>query len=1158
MEQKKTAAGFIHLHVHTEYSLLDGMSKIPELVKKVKDSGMTACAITDHGVAYGLVEFYNECKKQGIKPILGCEFYEAPKSRFDKKSRDDKYSHLILLVKNQKGYENLCHLVSKSNTEGFYYKPRIDFELLEQYHEGLICLSACLAGSVPKSIVRQDMLETEALILRYKELFGDDYYLEIQNHGIPDEMLVAQTLVQMSKKFGIKLVCTNDSHYVDSEDAEAHEWLLCLQTQKRIDDPDRMVYEGDYSLKTEEEMRALFPAIPEAFDNTLEVADKCNFDFVFGEYRMPRVDIPEEYGKDYFKYLSDEAYKGLDARYPVGHIERPQAIKDLEYELSVIKQMGFAEYFLDTRKTIKWAREHNIIVGPGRGSAVGSRMCYCLGITDLDPIPYSLLFERFLNPERISMPDIDVDYDFSHKDEVIAFEAGSNGLDRFAKIQTFMGMLAKGVLRDVARVGGFPVSVGNKLASLIPNEKDITLSKAWELNQELRDYVQNEPGVEKLWNIALKLEGTKKSPSTHACGHIPTPVPCEDLFPVSVDSETGYLICQYNMADAEHLGNLKKDLLMLRNLTIIDVAQKAVRERYGVDVPLWTNEILNDPQALALIAAGDTNGVFQLESEGMKNFMRDLKPNCFEDIIAGVALYRPGPMDFIPDYIRGKKDPSGITYLVPELEPILAPTYGCIVYQEQVMQIVQKLAGFTMGRADVVRKAMGKKKQDIMDQEKTHFIYGSEELNIPGCIKKGIPEETAITIWGQMNDFAKYAFNKSHAAAYAAIAMQTAYLKAHYPLEFASGLFSSVMDQPKKLAIYINEYIRKGFKVLPPDINVSGVVFTVKADAVCYGLTSIKNVGRDAVQKIMDERDRNGLYEGLDDFLKRNLDINSQMLTSLICAGALDFTGYTRRSLKEHAGRILDGYKKEKQSQIDGQMSLFDMDFMDQDDYNTIPQLPEYEDRELLRMEKEATGFYISGHPLDSFESYLAKQGTLSSADLSYDEETQSCPVVGGDLVHTAGLITAVRSIYTKKGDPMAFVTLEDRYGTINVIVFPRQYEKMHPLLNEDALVAVNGTVSIDDKGISIIAESMVNLDMLPNDLWLCFNSMEDYNRYGRQGINSLKTRYPGDESSIAIYIRNPRLKKVEPDCVKLTESCISEAYQMFGTENVALLPVSL
>lgn len=703
---------FTHLHVHTEYSLLDGMGKIKDYVKRAKDLGMEALAITDHGVGYGLVEFYSECKSQGIKPILGCEVYEAPISRFNKSSekRDEKYYHLILLVKNEIGYRNLCKLISRSNTEGFYYKPRIDFELLTELHEGLICLSGCVAGRIPQMILnRINQEEIMAEIIKYKELFGEDYYIEIQNHGINDERLAFQELYKFAKKLNIKVVATNDCHYVLSEDADAHDWLICLQTQKKLDDESRMHYEGDYSLKSEEEMRKLFPSTPEVFNNTQEIADKCRFEFNFAkeakDYRMPKVNIPKNYGEDYFKYLSDEAMKGFEKKYPKDNPLRKKARERIDYELSIIKDMGFAEYFLDTRKTIFWARSHGILVGPGRGSGAGSVMNYCLGITDIEPLKYGLLFERFLNPERISMPDIDVDYSEAHKEEVLESEAESNGRDKFAKIQTFGTMLAKGVIKDCLRIADYPVYMGKDLSKLIGDCS--TLKEAYELNPDIKIYIEKN-GLKKVWEIALKLEGTKKSAGTHACGHIPTPVPCEELFPVSVDKTTGYLICQYNMVDAERLGNLKKDLLMLRNLEIITVAAKEIRKRTGNTTPLWNDRVLSDKKTFEMISEGLTTGVFQIESEGMKSFMKKLKPDCFEDIIAGVALYRPGPMDFIPTYIENKHNPNKITYLTPELESILASTYGVIVYQEQVMQIVQKLAGFTMGRADVVRKAMGK------------------------------------------------------------------------------------------------------------------------------------------------------------------------------------------------------------------------------------------------------------------------------------------------------------------------------------------------------------------------------------------------------------------------------------------------------------------
>lgn len=1092
-------SGFVHLHVHTEYSVQDGLSKIPALVKRVKELGMNACAITDHGVGYGLVEFYNACKKEGIKPILGCEVYMAPGSRFDKsKNASEKaYSHLILLVKNETGYKNLCILISRSNTEGFYYKPRIDFELLKEHHEGLVCLSACIAGALPQAIIHEHYDKAEEILCKYKDLFGEDYYLEIQNHGIREEQLVATELVKYSQKYGIKLVCTNDSHYIYSEDNEAHEWLLCLQTGKTMQDPDHLVYYGDYSIKSEEDMRALFPSLQEAFDNTIEVADKCNFDFEFGSYRMPTVHIPEEYGTDYFRYLSDEAWKGYEWRYPEGNQEREQAKKNLDYELSVIKQMGFAEYFLDTRKTVLYAKDNGIPVGPGRGSAAGSTMCYCLNITDLDPIKYNLLFERFLNPDRVSMPDIDVDYSYNRKDDIIAFEAESNGKDRFAKIQTFGRMLAKGVLRDCARIAGFPPSVGATLSKFVPSEVNMTLDKAYELNPDLQHFLENNPEYDRLWEIAKKLEGTIKSVGTHACGHIPTPVPCEELFPVSVDQSSGYLVCQYNMVEAEHLGNLKKDLLMLRNLTVIDIAHKLIKERHGVSIPFWTEEILNDKESLKMISRGETDGVFQLESAGMKDFMKDLRPDRFEDIIAGVSLYRPGPMDFIPDYIKGKKDPSSITYKTPLLEPILKATYGCIVYQEQVMQIVRSLAGFSMGRADIVRKAMSKKKEDIMQEEGQHFIYGDEALHIQGCIHNNISEETAKEIYGNMIDFAKYAFNKSHAACYAAISMQTAYLASHYFIEFMAGLLSSVMDNTDKLIPYLNTCRKRNVQILGPDINRSEKNFTIEDDSLRYGLLAIKKVGEDIIDNIVKEREQNGSYKNITDLIERVPGIGKGVLEALIRAGALDCFPYTRRSMMESYQHLLDGYKKERKTQIEGQFSLFDMINDEPEEY--VLDVPEYDISTVLKEEKDAIGYYISGHPLDEYAKYINKKVTCFASDLAVvEEEGESQEEQLAELkkkqdqpVVMVGLCVKAKKIFTKKNRPMMFLTLEDMAGTFDVIVFPDPYEKYGSILKEDHTLRIQGKISVDEKSASVIAEDVVDLDLAPKTIWVRLKSQE-------------------------------------------------------------------
>lgn len=1037
--RKEKNMSFAHLHVHSDYSLLDGLGKIEDIVKKVKKEGMTACAITDHGTGAGLVSFHDACKEQDIKPVLGCEMYEAPTSRFHKKiaKNENHYYHLILLVKNETGYHNLCKLISKSNTEGFYYKPRIDRELLARYHEGLICLSACIAGRIQQDIIRHDLEKAEEDIQWYQNLFGKDFYLEIQNHGLPEESMVTQEFMRLSKQFGIKLVATNDCHYVDFEDREAHDWLLCMQTGKKLEDFDRMRYEGDYSVKSEAEMRSLFPFAPEAIENTMEIVEKCNFNFAYAsgyeDYRMPRVVIPQEYGNDYFRYLKDETWKGFENRYPAAYQKREEAMEKTRYELSVIKQMGFAEYFLDTRKTIQYARNHGILVGPGRGSAAGSALCYCIGITDIDPIRYGLLFERFLNPERISMPDIDADYDYSYKDEVITFEAESNGKNRFSKIQTFTTMQAKGILKDCARVAGFPVSTGVTLSKFVG--KCNTLQEAWDANPSLQQYIKTDTELSHLWEIALKLEGTKKAASTHACGHIPTLDPCEDLFPCSVDQDSGYLICEYDMVQAEHLGNLKKDLLMLRNLTVIDTAQKAVKERYGIDIPLWTEEILNDPEALALIARGDTNGVFQLESEGMKKFMRELKPSCFEDIIAGVALYRPGPMDFIPDYIKGKHHPETITYLAPELEEILAPTYGQIVYQEQVMMIVRKLAGFSMGRADVVRKAMGKKKMDIMLAERIHFVEGEDTLNIPGCIQNGISKETSETIYDQMVDFAKYAFNKSHAAAYAAISMQTAYLKVHYPMEFFAGLLTSVMDKTEKLTPYLIECKRSGIKVFPPDINTSTENFSVTGtgDGIYYGLSSVKKVGKDVIRKITSEA-RKKSYSDLYDFIERNPECNSGACQNLVYAGAFDKIGINRHTMAENICPIMNNIRNKKRNTIEEQISLFDLLANDPSiQPYTMKEMTEYSRMELLNKEKDAAGLYISGHPAKCFD----KMREIHFTDISSLQE-----VPEGKQVMIKGMILDKHETFTKKRNKkMCFLKLEDQTGETSVVVFPSAYD---------------------------------------------------------------------------------------------------------------------
>lgn len=1136
------AKKFAHLHVHTMFSLLDGMIRPKELARKAVDCGYEAVAITDHGTMYGCVQFWQAMKDAGIKPIIGCEVYVATGSRFDKgdatqkkgkkkgkkkaETDKEKYFHLVLLCKDVTGYKNLCRLVTRSNTEGYYYKPRIDFELLQQYHEGLVCLSACLAGELPRNIVRSVKGETDEervffkkqadeTVRKYHKLFGDDYYLEIQNHGIPEEKIVAEEIYRISKETGIKLVCTNDCHYLNSEDAKAHDWLMAMQTKKTIDDPDRIRYEGDYSFLPEDEMRALFPSIPEAFDNTSEVAEKCNFDFTFADgakdYRMPVVRIPERYYNDYFGYLKDEAEKGLNERYPEGHPERKQAEENLAFELGIIKQMGFAEYFLDTRKTIFWAREHGILVGPGRGSGAGSTLNYCLKITDLDPIRYGLLFERFLNPERVSMPDIDVDYQDDRKSDVIASEAESNGKQNFCKIQTLGGLKAKMVIRDTCRVAGLSVAEASAITKLIPNGSEVTLKKAWDENPELRNLIEGNDSYKEVWDIALKLEGLKKSAGTHACGHIPTPVPCEELFPCSIDKETGYLVCQYDMAEAEHLGNLKKDLLMLRNLTIITNTQKTVKERYGKDLPLWTEDILNDKAALQLFWKGDTDGVFQFESEGMKKFMAELRPTCFEDIIAGVSLYRPGPMDYIPDYIKGKHDPESITYDVPELEEILAPTYGVITYQEQVMQIVQKLAGFSKGEADVVRKGMGKKKMDIIEKEGKKFIDGDDRF--PGCVKNGYNKEVVEALWAKMAKFGQYAFNKSHAACYAAISMQTAYLKAHYPTEFYAGLLTSMMGDTKKLSKYIRCAEAAGLKIQKPDLNTSNASFLSGNGTIIFGLTSLKGVGENVTKAIVEEREKNGRYTSITELMMRVPSTDKKVITTLIGSGALDCLGHTRKSMLEALPQILkkvQSLRKKETPSEDGQISLFELFGQsaepngESDRYaDNIQELPEMPKNELLAEEKKATGRYLSGHPFDEYAGKIAVKGfteltPLELFEVSDDEEGDSednstdmqeensendadATFQPDQVVAVAGMISDAKVFTTKKtGEPMKVIHIEDAFGSCKVVVFPKAYAQYSKALEEGMPVAVKGKIMVDDLdgSYSVSATSVTDLSL--------------------------------------------------------------------------------
>ncbi len=1148
-----TLKKFNHLHVHTDYSLLDGLGKIEDYVQYGLELGMNAMAFTDHGSMAGLVTAYDTCKKYGMKFIGGFEAYVAPHgtSRFEHKVYDNRaYNHLIILFKNEIGYKNGCILLTRSHTEGFYYKPRIDFELLKEHSEGLIILSACVAGAVPSEIIKGNISKAKEIIMDYKNVFGDDYYLEIQDHGLTKERLVINEIMGLSKECNVKVVATNDCHYVRQDDKEAHDWLLCMQTKNSINDTNRMRYDGCYHLKSEKEMLDLFSYIPEAIYNTQEIVDKCHFEFEYGNYRMPNVKIPDKYNGDYFKYLEDEAWIGFEKRYPIGHVRREEAIPRLKYELSIIKQMNFAEYFIDIRKTIQWAKKNGILVGPGRGSGAGSCMNYCLEITDLEPLQYDLLFERFLNPERISMPDIDTDYEFLRKDDVINEEANDYGKDHFAKIRTFGTMQAKAVLKSCTKVSGIEnhVAIGNKLSKFIVDNH--SLQEEWDSNPDLRAYVQSSDILKKIWEISLKLEDTKKSAGTHACGHIPTPVPCEELFPCAVDSETGYLVCEYDMTQAEHLGNLKKDLLMLRNLTIIDTAQKEILKRTGKKIPLWTEEILNDAKALEMVSRGDTDGVFQLESDGMKSFMKQLQPNCFEDIIAGVALYRPGPMSYIPDYVQNKHNPKRIHYPTPESRDILAPTYGIIVYQEQVMLLVQKLAGFSMGRADVVRKAMGKKKQDIMDQEKPHFIFGDEKLGIVGCVNNGIKQEIAENIWSQMEDFAKYAFNKSHAAAYAAVSMQTAYLKANYPHEFAVGLLSSVMDNSEKLMKYISSFKQIGINVLPPDVTKSDYGFTIEGDSdIRFGLFAVKGVGVGAAKKIPEER-KERQYKSFEDFIERHLDFNKTAFENLAKCGAFDSFGYTRKTLVENIEPLLKSIRKNMQNNDENQLTLFDFGVQGAKTICDIKEYPEYSFLETCKNEKISTGMYISSHPVSFVKETAKKHGAIDIDNLLQEDSAYE----HNSTVSICGIITEVKKKITKTGKPMAIIQIEDATGSVSVLLFEKTMQKYFSEIREDSIVFVTGRTRGYSEDCSLILDSIQELNEKPKKLWIGTDEKSLFSL--RKKTNDFKNKNTGFGDFLYIASKKTRQKEMIGE-IFISEDLLTKAKIEFGINNVAITEIN-
>ena len=1079
---------FVHLHVHSEYSLLDGMCRIKDLPKRAKELGMKAIALTDHGVMFGAVSFFKECKKEGIKPIIGCEVYVAPRTRFDKEANiDDKYSHLILLAKNKKGYENLIKLVSIGFTEGYYYKPRIDLEILEKYSEGLICLSACLAGSVNKAILADDIEKAKEVALWHKRVFGEDYYLEIQNNGLPAQVIVNQKLIALSKELDIPLVATNDAHYLNQEDSYNHEILLCIQTGKRMTDPDRMRFETDeFYIKTPEEMADYFSNVSEAIENTVKIADKCNFEFEFGVTKLPNYDVPKEFEthSSYFKKLCDD---GIKERY--GENPSKEILDRAEYEYQIIEKMGYVDYYLIVWDFIHYAKSVGIAVGPGRGSGAGSILAYSIGITDIDPIKYNLLFERFLNPERISMPDFDVDFCYERRGEVIDYVARKYGIDHVSQIITFGTMSARSVIRDVGRVLDVPFNEVDKIAKMVPFEIHITLEQALVQNRELKELYEKDETTRRIIEIAKGLEGMPRNASTHACGVVITKNPVDTYVPLYVND--GNIATQYTMTLLEELGLLKMDFLGLRTLTVIEDCKKLVKQNRGIDIEFDTN--MDDPNVYKLWQDGKTLGIFQFESAGMTSFMKELKPDCLEDLVAGVSLYRPGPMDQIPRYIRGKQNPGHNEYTHPSLEPILNVTYGCMVYQEQVMQIVRDLAGYSLGRADLVRRAMGKKKLDVMAKEREIFINGQvdEEGNIivPGCIRNGIDSESANKIFDEMAEFAKYAFNKSHAAAYAVVSYRTAYLKAYYQEELMAATLNSFLGNLDKVPVYINECKDLNIEILKPDINESDTRFTVKNNKIRFGLGTIKNVGVTAIDSIVKERNKNGAFTSFTDFCERikNEAVNKKCIESLIKAGAFDSLGKNRATLLASFEKIVDAISLANRNEIENQVSMFDImteeiDALKNSQY-AFEEKPEMDMKELLFLEKEMLGIYISGHPLDKFREQIEKQTNVNSLDfVNANEELENNGKTSvfrdNQDVTYAGIISKIKKKYTKKNTIMAFVTVEDLYGSTEVIFFDGSYSKYSNLLIEDSVILIQGRVNIrEDEPIKIVASKVFEFD---------------------------------------------------------------------------------
>ena len=1172
---------FVHLHIHSEFSLLDGANRIKDLPVRAKELGMKAMAITDHGVMYGVIDFYKACKKEGIKPIIGCEVYVAPRSRLNKEPNiDNKYNHLILLAKDNQGYKNLSKLVSIGFTEGYYYKPRIDLEVLEKYHEGLICLSGCLAGSVNQALLNGQNEKAEEIALWHKKVFGEDYYIEIQNNGIKEQVLANQKLIQLARKLDIPIVATNDAHYLKKEDAYNHEILLCIQTGKRMSDEDRMKFDTDeLYVKSPQEMSDYFSAFPDAIENTVKIADKCNVEFEFGHTILPNYDVPPQYPTHY-DFLKELCDKGLKKRY--GEHPSDEVLKRAEYEIGIIKKMGYVDYYLIVWDFIHYAKSQGIPVGPGRGSGAGSILAYAIEITDIDPMKYGLLFERFLNPERISMPDFDVDFCYERRQEVIDYVSEKYGHDHVSQIITFGTMAAKMVIRDVARVLDYPYADADKLAKMIPNEIHITIKKALEQNKELEEAYENDEQVHKILDIAMALEGMPRQASTHACGVVITKEPVDTYVPLYV--RDGQISTQYIMTTLEELGILKMDFLGLRTLTVIQDTINLVEKGRGIKVEF--DKDMADPKVYKLWQDGNTSGIFQFESQGMTNFMKELKPDCLEDLIAGVSLYRPGPMDQIPRYIKGKQNPGHNEYTHPRLEPILNVTYGCMVYQEQVMQIVRDLAGYSLGRADLVRRAMGKKKLDVMAKEREVFINGQVDENgnviVPGCVRNGIDAESANKIFDEMAEFAKYAFNKSHAACYAVVAYRTAYLKAYYPAEFMASMLNSFLGNLDKVPEYIDECKRLGIEILKPDINKSSAKFTVEGinsgddskaqiGKIRFGLGSIKNVGLQPVNNIIAERDANGPFKSFTDFCERvsGEAVNKKCIESLIKAGTFSEFPETRATLLASFELITDTIQSYNKKGMNGQVSMFDLGNTEEDQNNlnevkyNYKELPEMSEKELLSMEKEMLGIYVSGHPLEKIRNQIIATTNISSAQMkeideinsiSEDEENSDIRVkernrfVDGQEVKIAGIITSVKKKYTKNNKIMAFITLEDLYGSAEIIVFEPTYLKAQNILVEENIVIIDGRLSVrEDDATKIVAREIRNFgENKPKMLILNITNTSEEQKAKLRGAIKF---FNGEQNNISVAIKiGEDLKSC--GAIYLTDEILKVFEDIIGKEN--------